>query len=212
MSSSSSALSSLGNSSGAASYFTGMSNFSQDLNTAIQREVQIAGLPIQLLQNNVNDLTNQSDELETLSGDISGVQSAISGLASSAGSMLYGSVSDSSIATVTVSPGASPASYPLEVTNLGSYSEALSNDGLTKVTDPSQQNISASGTFTLTVTNGAGTPVSTAISFSGGSLNLLAQAINESGAGGAFRPRWSIWGAMAPPTIGWRYKAANWAR
>jgi hypothetical protein len=72
MSTSSSALSSAASSSAAANYFTGMSNFSQDLNNTIQREVQIAGLPIQLLQNNINDLTNQASELQTLSGDVGG--------------------------------------------------------------------------------------------------------------------------------------------
>ncbi len=188
MSSISSALSSQTSNSGtgsstAANYFTGMSNFSQDLNNAVSRAVQIAGLPIQLLQNHVNDLTNQQNELDTLNGDVSAVQSAISTLASAAGSVLTGSVSDPSVGTVTLGSAATAGTYSLEVTNLGSYSSAASNDGLITVTDPSTQNISASSNYSLTVTTDGGSPVTTPISFSGGNLNVLAQAINESGAG-----------------------------
>jgi flagellar hook-associated protein 2 len=183
MSSISSPVSSQSGGSSATTYFTGMSNYSQDLNNAISRAVQIAGLPIQLLQNHVNDLTNQQDELETLNGDVASIQSAVATLASAAGSMLTASVSDPSVATATVGSTATAGSYSLAVANLGSYSDALSIDGLAAVTDPSKQNISASGSYTLTVTIGAGAPATTPISFSGGNLNVLAQAINESGAG-----------------------------
>jgi flagellar hook-associated protein 2 len=178
MSSSTSALPSA-----AATYFAGVSNYSQDLNNAIQRAVAIAGLPIQLMQNNVNHLTNQQDEMITLSGDFNKVQSAVSSLASAAGSMLTATVSDPTIATATVAGGATAGSYTLQVTNLGSYSNSLSDDGMTTVSDPASQNISTSNSYTLTVTNGAGAPVATPISFSGGSLNVLAQAINEANAG-----------------------------
>lgn len=183
MSSVSSALSSQSDSSAATTYFTGMSNYSQDLNDAISREVQIAALPIQLLQNNVNDLTNQQSELDTLNSDVAAVQSAVSDLASAAGSMLTANVSDPSVATVTLGSTATAGSYSLAVTSLGSCSNAQSVAGLTQVTDPSTQNISASGSYTLTVTVGSGTPSTTPISFSGGNLNVLAQAVNESGAG-----------------------------
>jgi flagellar hook-associated protein 2 len=185
MSSPTSALSSLGSGSSSTTvptYFTGMTNFSSSLNAAISQEVQIAGLPIQLLQNNVNDLTNQQSELNTLNGDVTAVQTAVASLASAAGSMLYGTVSDVS-ATATVTSGATAGSYLLQVTNLGSYSNALSNDGLTTVTNPASQNVSASGHYTLTVTVGTGTPVATPISYSGGNLNGLAQAINNANAG-----------------------------
>lgn len=185
MSTSPSALSSLGSGSSTTppTYFTGMSNFSASLNNQISQEVQIAGLPIQLLQNDVTNLTNQTNELQTLGGDVTAVQTAVSNLASAAGSMLTASVSDPSIATATVGSSATAGSYTLEVTNLGSYSDALSKDGLPTVTDPTSQNISTSGSYTLTVTVGTGTPTTTPISVSGGNLDALAQAINQSTAG-----------------------------
>ena len=184
MSSPTSALSSLGSSSSATptNYFTGMSTFSSSLNNEITQEVQIASAPIQLLDNDVTTLTNQQSELQTVSTDVTNVQSAITSLATAASGMLTGNVSDGS-ATVTVGSSATAGTYSLAVTNLGSYSDALSNDGLTTVTDPTSQNISASSSYTLSVTVGGGTPTTTPISFSGGNLNVLAQAINESDAG-----------------------------
>jgi len=175
----SSSASALGNSASASTYFSGMSNYSQDLNNAISREVQIAGLPIQLLQNNVADLTSQSNELQTLSGDFSSVQSAVATIASAAGSSLSATISQPSVATAAVGSGATAGSYSLQVTNLGSYSEALSTAGPTTVTDPSSQNISTSQSYTLTV--GDATPIS--VSYSGGNLNGLADAINQANAG-----------------------------
>lgn len=177
----SSSVSALGSAS-STTYFNGMSTYSSSLNSAISREVQIADLPIQLLQNDVNDLTNQTTELQTLSTDFTSVQSAVSSLATAAGNMLTASVSDGS-ASVTLGSTATAGTYSLGVTALGSYSNALSNEILSTVTDPTSQNISASDSYTLTVTVGDGTPVPTPISFSGGNLNGLAQAINLSGAG-----------------------------
>ncbi len=184
MSSSTSALSSLASGSSATptTYFSGMSTFSSSLNNEITQEVQIASAPIQLLDNDVTTLTNQQSELQTVSTDVTNVQSAITSLATAASGMLTGNVSDGS-ATVTVGSSATAGTYSLAVTNLGSYSDALSNDGLTTVTDPTSQNISASSSYTLSVTVGGGTPTTTPISFSGGNLNVLAQAINESDAG-----------------------------
>jgi hypothetical protein len=52
-----------------------MSTFSSSLNNEITQEVQIASLPIQLLQNDVNTLTNQQTELGTLTTDVTNVQS-----------------------------------------------------------------------------------------------------------------------------------------
>jgi len=170
--------SSLGSSSAGTDYFTGMSTFSSSLNTEISQEVQIASLPYELLQNDVATMTNQSNELQTLDSDVGAVETAVAGLASAAGNMLSASVSDPSVATATVGSGAIAGSYSLQVTSLGSYSDALSNGNLPTVTDPASQNISSSGSYTLTV----GT-TTTPISYSGGNLNGLAQAINDANAG-----------------------------
>jgi len=164
-------------SSSANTYFNGMSNYSSSLNNEIAQEVQIASLPIELLDNDVTTLTSQSTELGTLNSDFASVQSAISGLASAAGNVLSASVSNSSVATATMGSGATAGSYTLAVTDLGSSSDALSIDGLPTVTDPTSQNISTSGSYSLSV-NGA-----TPITVSGANLNGLAQSINDADAG-----------------------------
>ncbi|HTQ54193.1 MAG TPA: flagellar filament capping protein FliD [Bryobacteraceae bacterium] len=178
MSSSVSPISSLSAYSGL--YFSGMSNYSQDLNNAISREVQIASLPIQQLQNNVNALSSQASELQTLQSDLSAVQSAVSGIGTAAGSLLSATLSNYSVANATVASNASAGSYSLEVDNLGSYSNALSIDGLPTVTDPGSQSISTSGSYTLTVN---GQTIQPAIQPQGDTLNALAQAINNANAG-----------------------------
>lgn len=177
MSSSVSALSSLANGSG--TYFAGMSSYSGSLNNEITKEVELASLPIQLLQNDVTTLTNQSDELQTVNSDMLSVQSAVSGIASAVTNMLTASVSAPSVATATVASGATAGTYTLTVSNLGSYSDALSEAGSPAVTDPSSQSISASSSFTLTVGSAAGVTITPA----GGSLNALAEAVNQANAG-----------------------------
>ena len=161
--------------SGTPIYFSGMSTYSQDLQNVISNEIQLASLPIQLLQNNENSLTRQSGELQTLSTKISAVQSAISNLATAAANPLSASISDPSVAQVTMSSSAKAGSYSLEVTNLGSPSTALSPGSLPHISDPSSQNISSFNSFTLTV-NGQTTVLTPA----GNNLNALADAINAS--------------------------------
>lgn len=168
----------MGSVASAGSYFNGLSTFSSSLNAQISQEVGLASLPYELLQNNVTTLTSQSNELQTLDNDVGAVQTAVAGLSSAAGSMLAASVSNGSVATATIGSGATAGSYTLAVTNLGSFSDALSNADLPTVSDPATQNISTSGSYSLTV----GT-TTTAISYTGGNLNGLAQAIDDANAG-----------------------------
>jgi flagellar hook-associated protein 2 len=178
MSTSASPVGSLGSFSG--NYFDGLSNYSQDLNNTISREVQIASLPIQLLQNNLNGLTSQSSELQNLNSDFSSVQSAISTLAAAASNVLSASVSAPSVAGVSIASNATVGTYSLEVDNLGSYSNAMSVGTLPAVTDPSSQNISTSNSFTLTLN---GTTMLPPIQPAGNNLDALAQAINNAAQG-----------------------------
>ncbi len=166
-------------SSSASSIFMGTSTYSQDFQNVISREVSIASLPITQLQNNVSGLTAQSGELQTLSTRFSALQSALSSLSTAAGQTLAVSSSDSSVLQATLGSGALAGTYSVAVTSLGAYSNALSVDCSPAVSDPGTQNISDSGSYTLTV--GSGPPIP--IQPTGSSLNALAQAINDAGAG-----------------------------
>lgn len=170
----------MGSVSSANLYFSGMSNYAQDLNNAISRQVQIASLPIQLLQNDVNDLTSQSSELQTLSGNLLSMQSAISGLSAASTNTTKANVSNPGVASASAAAGAVAGSYSLEVTNLGSYSDALSLDNLAPVANPNSQNLSTSTSYTLTVN---GTAIYPPIQPATSNLNGLAKAINAADAG-----------------------------
>jgi flagellar hook-associated protein 2 len=158
--------------------FTGSSQFSSDFQQVIQRAVSLASLPMQQVQNNVTDLQNQSSELSTLNSRFSDLESAIQALDSAAGSGSFSaSVSNSGIASATVSGTPYAGSYSLEVDNVGSYSTSMSSDGLATVTDPTAGSLSDATRYSLSVGSAQFT-----ISPSSNSLTALADAINLSGA------------------------------
>ena len=77
-----------------------------------------------LLQNDVKDLSNQSDELQTLSGDLARCNRLVSSLSSAAGKMLTGQCRTRRSPPLRW-PAAPPrAAIRLQVTNLGSYSNS----------------------------------------------------------------------------------------
>ena len=163
------------------SIFTGSSQFSTDFANVIQRAVQLAGLPMQQMQNDVTTLTSQSSELSTLGSDFTALQTAIGNLNNALGTSSYtssatSSVSGANVASVALSGTPNTGTYTLEVDGVGSYATATSN-GAT-VADPTKSNINPATTFTLSV---GGVP--TTIKPSGSTLSALVSAINTSGAG-----------------------------
>ena len=154
---------------------TGSSRFASDLQSVIERSVAIASLPLQQLNNTKTTLGNQSTAVTALDTKFAALQKAIEGLTSTAVDHAFGaSVQDESILGATVSSNAMEGTYSVEVTSLGAYTVSLSNDGLTTVTDPTQQSVSSAQSFSLTVDGKTldVTPEST-------SLIGLASAINQ---------------------------------
>ncbi len=161
-----------------ASYFTGSSTYAAQLQQTITQAVNIASLPMQQLQTQQTSLTNQQTELQSLTNDFSSLQNAITTLGNATGSGAFSSsVSDSSVATASISSGVMAGDYTLNVSSVGSQTNAVSQGGLTTVTDPSSQNIDSTSSYTLTV-NGS----TYNITDSSGTLNGLAQAITNSSA------------------------------
>ncbi len=164
--------------SGSTSYFTGSSPYAAQLQQSITQAVNIASLPMQQLQRQQTTLTGQQSELETLTSDFSSIQTAVNALGSATGTAAFSAaVSDPSVASVSTSSGLLAGNYTLNVTSIGSQTNAISQNGLTTVSDPSSQNLDASSTYSLTV-NGT----SYNISDSAGTLSGLAQAITNSSA------------------------------
>jgi flagellar hook-associated protein 2 len=187
--------------------FLGNSAFSTDLQAVITRAVNIASLPITQLQNQLNTLTGQQTELQTLGSKFQSVQNALDsiGSASSADSFAA-TVDDPSVASVSVGSGAQAGNYAVDILSVGSQTNTISPNSLLAVSDPASGNISASSAFTLTVDG-----QTFSISDASNSLNELAKAINASGAGvqativnvGGSTPdyRLSLQGTHYAPTI-----------
>jgi flagellar hook-associated protein 2 len=166
------------NSTSSASYFTGESSYSAQLNNVIAQAVARATAPITQLQDQQSTLTNQQSEVQTLGSDFEAVQSALSSLNSAVATSSYSaSVDAPSVATANVGSGALAGTYSLDVTNIGSQTNTISTAGATAVTDPSSQGISSATSLTLTVDG-----KNYSLAPSGTSLNDLVQAINSSGA------------------------------
>jgi len=159
--------------------FTGMSSYASDLQSVISRAVAIASLPLNQLQNELQDMNGQSSALGGLDNTFASLQTAIGSLNTALGARSYSAVSsDTSAATASVSSGALEGSYTLDISSVGSYSTSLSDPSLPAVSDPYSTSISTSSSYTLTV-NGR----TVTISPSDGSLMSLAQALNSGGLG-----------------------------
>jgi flagellar hook-associated protein 2 len=168
----------MGTTSGTSSLFTGSSQFSASLQNAITREVSLASLPLQEMQNDLTTLQSQSSELTTLSTDFTNLQSAISQVAAAIGPNAYNaSVSNSSVASVALSGTPQTGSFSITVGSMGSYASAMSNDALPTVSDPTTGNINDATSFTLQI--GDATWI---ITPAADTLSALADAINQTGA------------------------------
>ena len=158
--------------------FSGISSFSQDLQSALNRAIAIASLPIKQLSADKNRFDAQAAELGKIGNLFTNLQSVLQSLSSGSGSnVLAVTTSNDAVLKANLTGSAFPGTYALQVLDPGSNSNALSGAGPTPVTDPSTQSISSSTSFTLTV-GGATYTIQPGTQ----SLNALAQSINASGA------------------------------
>ena len=159
--------------------FNGTSQYAQDLQNALTRAVRIASLPLTQLNNQKSLLTEQQQAYQSLQGKMADVSTAVGDVLSALGASSYSaSTSNPQAVTASITAGALEGNYVVNVTNAGSFTDATSNDGLTKVTDPTTRNIYTGATFTLSV-NGEPTTIKLAST----SLNAMATAINQADAG-----------------------------
>jgi len=156
---------------------TGSSTFATDLQNSVNRALQIASLPMQMLQSDQSTANSQISELTTLGNLFSSLQTSLTTLGSGTSNAMAASVSDSSVAQASVTAGALPGTYTVDVLNAGSTSSALSDATPSPVADPSVDDISQSTVFTLTV-DGIGYTIQPPTQ----TLNSLASSINASGA------------------------------
>lgn len=160
-----------------ASTFNGSSQFATQLGNEITKEVALASVPLEALQTDQTTVSNELAAEQSLQSVVNTASSALQSLASATTSTLSASVSVASVLQATTSASAQPGTYTVQVTDPGSSTNAMSDDGLPTVTDPTSQSISTSSSFTLTA--GSSTYQ---IDPSSNNLQDLADAINSSGA------------------------------
>jgi flagellar hook-associated protein 2 len=105
--------------------FTGSSAYSSDFQNLITRAVNIASLPLNLLNSQKTTLSGQSTEVGTLSSDFSNLQSAVNGIDQALSNSYYASTSDSSVLTATISAGAVESNYTVQLKDMGAYSTMM---------------------------------------------------------------------------------------
>jgi len=158
--------------------FTGSSTFASSFQQVLTKAVSLAALPIQEIQVTVNSLTNQQSALSSLQSSFQSLDSALQAVGAAASGSYSATSSDPTAVSATATASALPGTYSIQVDSPGAYSTAMSGSGSPVVTDPTTQSISSAKSFTLTV-NGTTTTITNA----GGSLEGLANAINNSSAG-----------------------------
>lgn len=172
-----------GASSSSTQYFTGLSDYSQELQNVVGRAVSIAALPIQVLTAEQTQLSNQATELTTLDTDFTAVQTAVQNIQDAmGGSGMNTTVSDPSVASVTVGDGATPGAYSINVSNIGAYATSLSSAAWNSAAAPSGQtstyNLVVGGhTYTITPSDNSAATVASTINAQYGNL-VQATAVN----------------------------------
>jgi flagellar hook-associated protein 2 len=130
--------------------FTGVSKYSNDFQTILNRAVSIASIPLKSLQNQQADLIQKKVLTTNLEDATSGLASSLSALASIGDSKgLAATSSNSSKVAILSSTGTTPTSYT--ISEITSIAKAASETSLVGYADSSATAVSATGTVKLTV-------------------------------------------------------------
>jgi flagellar hook-associated protein 2 len=157
--------------------FTGISTYSSDFQSIINRAVSIASIPLQSLQNQQKDIVQQKMLVGNLSSAVASLSTALQNLASvSANKSLVASSSDTSKVIAMNNGSASTATYTLS--DITSLAKVASESSLSSYADaPSTPVASTPGTVVLTVGGSSKTLDVSA----NNTLEGLRDAINASG-------------------------------
>jgi flagellar hook-associated protein 2 len=161
--------------------FTGVSSFSNDFQTILNRAVAIAQLPITALQNHQSDLLQEKQLATSLEGAVSNLTASITNLGAIGASQgLVGSSSDTSKVVLNSTSATTPVSYA--ISNISSVAKAASETSLLGYADGNTAPVSGSGTVRLKIGGVAVTPDIT-LDAAHNNLTGLRDAINALGAG-----------------------------
>jgi flagellar hook-associated protein 2 len=168
----------MGTTATAPQYFTGLSTYSSDFQSIIQRAVSIEQLPITALQTEQTNNLNQKQALIALNPDVAGVGAAVGALGTLAANQgVAASSSDSSTVSVTNVGATSPGTYT--VSNISSLATNASETSVTGYANVTTTPVSQTGQVNLVVGSN-----NYSLNLTGNNnLNGLVNAINTAGAG-----------------------------
>lgn len=158
--------------------FTGVSDFSDDFQTILNRAVSIARLPLIQLQNEQSDLLTKKQLLTELRSAVAGVASALEALGT-AGRTRALAASSSNTARVTVSLNGATQAASYSISEITSVAKAASETTLNGYATADQTAVSADGILELVV----GSNTYTIDVTGANNLNGLRDAINAANAG-----------------------------
>jgi flagellar hook-associated protein 2 len=160
------------------SYFTGLSSFSSDFQSIIQRAVQIADIPITNLQNQQATNTSEENALTALEPSVTALGNDVVSLGTLAASQGLSATSSDSTTVSVVNTGASaPATYTIsDITSLASAATETSLQGYSATAQ-----VSTSGLVNLVI--GSSTYQLNLTASGANTVSGLAQAINSANAG-----------------------------
>jgi len=158
--------------------FSGLSEYSSDFQSILDRAQSIADLPLQGLEIQQQNLQGEVSAAQSLGSTVGNLTSAVQALGSLGSSGLVANSSDSSIVTAQATGAASEATY--NITNITSIATAASESSLQGYADANSTQVSSTGSLNLVVGN-----TTTPITLASGQNNLsgLVSAINNANAG-----------------------------
>ena len=159
-------------------YFTGISTYSSDFQSIIQRQVSIAQLPVKALQNKQTDNLSKKQALVGLDPAVASLGSAVAALGKLAANQgVSASSSDPSVVSVVNTGASSPATYV--ISNITSLAAPAAETSVASYLDSQKTAVSNSGHVDLV----AGTNTFHLDITANNNLVGLRDAINKAGAG-----------------------------
>jgi flagellar hook-associated protein 2 len=174
--------------------FTGISSYSQDFQTILQRAVDIASLPIKALQNDQTTILGQTQSLSDLGGSVAALASQLRQLTDlGSGGSVVAESSDTGLVTATAGTTAQPGLYVVsEITSIASVAASTSKSGLATADGTS---VAGDGKYLQLVVGGRSFDLN--LTDATDNLNSVSDIINGLGAGVTASVLWTGSGEAA---------------
>jgi flagellar hook-associated protein 2 len=158
--------------------FSGVSQYSSDFQSILNRAQSIADLPLQGLQIEQSNLQGEVTAAQSLGSTVAGLTSAVQALGTLGTSGLVANSSDSSLVSAQATGATASATY--NITNITSVATAASESSLQSYADTDTTPVSSTGSLNLVVGS-----TTTPITLGSGQNNLtgLENAIDNANAG-----------------------------